>query len=76
MARVMLGTDSNREGKSPWGPLVAKFRISDAFCSIIVRQHHPELSGADGAPDTTPPVKGEGDVRGLEGPVSVSLTRR
>ena len=31
--------------------------ISDAFCSVIVRQHHPDLLGVDGAPDRPPPCQ-------------------
>ena len=43
------------ENRSPNGPLGANFLTSDAFRSVIVRQHHPELSGVDGAPDPPPP---------------------
>ena len=72
-AGYVLSRTISRSWNNQWQQLcwartrIAKFRISDAFRSIIVRQHHPELSGADGAPDPTPPAIGEGDVRGPRG---------
>ena len=53
--------------------------ISDAFCSVIVRQHHPDLLGVDGAPDRPPPLpKGKGMYimyMGLEGG-QISVSRK